>query len=148
MVGLKLGPTGPSSAQVRPQVGPKWAPFQPNLRPRTAKFFDPNHLWLGQVLSIQFSGCGCLGIQENSYTGKPCKDAACGVLNDTVKVHHGDLRCHPQDFRKDFFSPISIEFLPGARARNKVVCLQQLMGYSCSGIVSDRPWPPTSCFIF
>jgi hypothetical protein len=44
-VGLKFGPqlepTGPSSAQVRPKLGP-------SSRPRMVKF-DPSWLWLGQV---------------------------------------------------------------------------------------------------
>ena len=49
-VGLKLGPSWSQLARVRhklrpsyAQVGPKWAPVWPNLRPRTAKF-DPSRL--------------------------------------------------------------------------------------------------------
>ena len=45
-VGPKLEPTGLSSAEVTPQVGPKWAPVRPNLWPRTAEF-DPSQLLVG-----------------------------------------------------------------------------------------------------
>ena len=46
-MGVKLAPTGPSSAQVVP-IGPKLARVR---RPTTAKF-DPSWLWLGQVGSF------------------------------------------------------------------------------------------------
>ena len=42
------------------QVGPKWAPVRPNLRPRTAKF-DPSRLWLGQVRPLVSSLSNSLG---------------------------------------------------------------------------------------
>ena len=51
---LKLKPTGPSSAQVRPKLGPiKWAAVRPNLRPRTAKF-DSRQLLVGPSRPASF----------------------------------------------------------------------------------------------
>ena len=70
-VGPKLEPTGLSSAEVTPQVGPKWAPVRPNLWPRTAAF-DPSQLLVGpsrpaSLLSVKFPGCGRFSSRSDIY---------------------------------------------------------------------------------
>jgi len=57
-VGPQLGSTWGQLARVRRKLGPSWAPVQPNLRPRTAKF-DPGRLLVGpsRLASFLFPEC-------------------------------------------------------------------------------------------